>query len=116
MNTEGETLISDQASWVWIGFKFGIGFGLAGCIFTFLGALIVSAYTSAEVDRTTKEFKKAVNNSFPQQYQAPEVQHHYRTIAVPPKTGQECLKETGGVLNEEYQRCNAGYSYNVQID
>lgn len=32
-------------------------------------------------------------------------------VTVPPRTAAQCLKETGGVVNEQYQQCRMGYSY-----
>ena len=34
-----------------------------------------------------------------------------RVVTVPPKSVAECKAETGGVLNEHFARCRAGYQY-----
>lgn len=35
-------------------------------------------------------------------------------VRVPPGTVKQCLKETGGVVDSQYEQCRVGYSYKAK--
>lgn len=110
----------NDAGWIGIGFKFGLGFGLAGLIFAAISALLAYGYShhraasvpAAPGPAAAQFSPPAVSAALPAQQPAPpKPAGERRHILVPPKDGKTCLQEAHGLIDDNYEKCLKGSDY-----
>jgi len=110
----------NDAGWIGIGFKFGLGFGLAGLIFAAIGVLLAYGYShhraasapAAPGPAAAQLPPPAVGPALPAQQPAPpKPTGERRHILVPPKDGKTCLQEAHGLIDDNYEKCLKGSDY-----
>lgn len=84
--------------WVVTGLGLGIGFGLASMIFAAVSLAAWQIYADYELRHLQK----------PARYENV-------TRTMPPRSREDCLAITGGIANEQYDRCRRGYTYNERV-
>jgi len=106
--------LSNESSWVWIGFQFGAGFSIAAALVSAVSAaiffaVVVGGFSSSRSKPATPSRQQS---SVPRY--APEVAPTFETVRVPPRSVEDCKAETGGQINEQFKKCRAGYTYEKQ--
>jgi len=109
----------NDAGWIGIGFKFGVGFGMAGLIFAAIGALLAYGYSHHQPTSLPAAPKAAVqfppsvvNPATPAQLPAaPKPAGERRHILIPPRDGKTCLQEARGMIDDNYEKCLKGSDY-----
>ena len=106
----------NEARWIAIGFKFGIGFGLAGLIFAALGGL--AAYllhphhaAAPAAERAAAAAPPVVVSAAPAQPAPADKAGERKHIVIPPKDGKTCLAEAHGLIDDNYEKCLKGSDY-----
>lgn len=107
----------------------------ASVFWTIVGALLTAGTISAiagwmvvvmAANFTLREFNKAVAKPRPpieQRLEQPQPARNvptrahptWTTVRHPPKTVTACMQESGGVVNERYERCRAGWTEEVPV-
>lgn len=113
--------LSDNHNWWWIGFRFGMGFGLAIFIFALLGAVLAHLWHHQQMDQTNEMFRHAYGPPPAAQTQEPPAQPAASAqpapaaaqpppvVHVPGRDQATCMALTHNVINNEFQRCIEGY-------
>ena len=110
----------NDAGWIGIGFKFGVGFGLAALIFVGIGALLAYGYShhragslSAAPRPAGAQFPPPVVSpaTLAQQPASPKPAGDRRHILIPPRDGKTCLQEAHGLIDDNYEKCLKGSDY-----
>lgn len=113
-----------NAGWVWIGFRFGVGFCLAVLILGVIGGVAAHVYrhhrnaapAGPAAQQAPAQAHPAPPPSPPPAAKAPPPAgaapaHKGQHIVVPPKDGKTCLQEAHGMIDDRYEACLKGQDY-----
>jgi TonB family protein len=108
-----------DAQWIWIGFRFGLGFCGAGLIFALVFHLVIHliGHHRATVPPSpppppvyvNPDTRAAPPPAAPAPAPVPQAGHLH--VVVPPKDGKTCMEEAHGLIDERYEDCLKGRDY-----
>jgi len=107
-----DTQEQSQRNWIWIGFQFGLGFGLAGAIFAGLGTLAAYSLARYEITVTNELFSGLMHSAT---YAPAPKAGHYETRHVAGQDVDQCRQQTGSTITPDFMRCRNGYDQQVWI-
>jgi len=119
--------VDHETNWWTIGFKVGVGFIAAQCLFAIVAGslwMLMAAYI-------VRAALTGLPASLPRAEAAPMIPIGYTTAIrqqieglaqrrlpfhVNARSSQECIAQTHQLINEEYQRCVRGYDVQVLVN